>query len=202
MSGPAGLSRVPVSPTTFRRDPWLRSSGYHLATWSLLGLVLELRRLSPGEGAVTGSAGLLFLVAAAILTSLTHERRIGKMVGPAGPAGEAVWPGAGALWRTLLSALAAASALLVATQNAGMLFPLWCAGVGSGFWLWGRRAGFAWYEGLGLLMAVAAMVDVGLMWGEGGAAPGFRFAVLGLVLPGAGLLTSRRFLWFRPPAGD
>lgn len=199
MSGAGGLSPAPVSPTTFRRDPWLRSSGYHLATWSLLGLVLELRRLSPGEGAVTGSAGLLFLVAAAVLTSLTHERRIGKMVGPAG---EAVWPGAGALWRTLLSALAAASALLPVTGNAAMLFPLWCAGVGSGFWLWGRRAGFPWYEGLGLVMAVAALVDLGLLWKGGGVVvPGLRFAVLGLLLPGAGLLTSRRFLWFRLPPG-
>ncbi|MFN2378192.1 MAG: hypothetical protein ABR538_16810 [Candidatus Binatia bacterium] len=197
MSGRGGLAPGPVSPTTFRRDPWLRSSGYHLATWSLLGLVLELRRLSPGEGAAVGGAGLLFLVAAAVLTSFTHERRIGKM---AGPAGEAVWPGAAALWRTLLAALAAASALLLTTENAGMLFPLWCAGVGCGFWLWGRGAGFPWYEGLGLLMSVAALVDVGLLWAEGSAAPGFRFAVLGLVLPGAGLLTSRRFLWFRPPA--
>jgi len=50
---------------------------------------------------------------------------------------------------------------------------------------------------LGLLLAAAGLFDASFTAGMGAPSPAFRFAVLGLLLPGAGLLTSRRYLWFR-----
>lgn len=156
--------------------------------------MLELRRtVAPPDGAGEAAA-VVVIVGAGILTSMTHGRRIAKM---AGLPGEPVFAQAGAMWRLLLAALVAASAVLVSSSQAGDLFRLWMAGVGAGFAAWGRLAGFGWYAGIGLVMAASAAVDAMLPPG-GPAAVALRCGMLGLVLPAFALATNRRFLWFRP----
>ncbi|MFN2427645.1 MAG: hypothetical protein ABR587_14490 [Candidatus Binatia bacterium] len=178
-----------MDPVTFRRDRYLRTSGYHLATWSLVALVVELRLGHPAPAA----AVLAGLLAGATLTSFTHERRVGKM---AGAAGAAVYEGAGRMWLALFAVLGAATAALVLASRQEWLFGAWAAGVGLGFTFWGWKAGFAWYVGVGSTMLAASLADAAQVW-AGEPVLGFRVFVLGVALPALALLTNRRFLWFR-----
>jgi hypothetical protein len=178
-----------VDPVSFRRDPWLRTSGYHLATWSLVAFVLELRRATATED---GSAFLAVLLGGALLTSLTHERRIGKM---AGVAGAPLHPRIDVLWWSVIGAIVLGSVALHWIARAHWMFPMWMMLAGEGFLLWGMGVAFAWYRALGGAMIAAGVLDVAMMMLEAGTA--HRLVVLGVLLPAFGVATSRRFLWFR-----
>jgi len=184
-----------VTPAEFRRDRWLRSSAYHLSTWSLAAFVLAFRAEAvPEPFDSTGLAVAIVVLGGSVMSSLTHERRVGKM---AGVAGEAVYAGAGRMWTGVLGALAlAATALAMKTGRADGLYALGMVGVGTGFARWGRRAKFPWYLGLGASMIAVGALDAVLV-GAGGPARPLRLLVLGLALPVAALLTNRRYLWFR-----
>lgn len=179
-----------MDPGHFRGDPWLRSSGYHLATWSLVALVLDLRRAAPSG---TGAAGAILLVAAAVLTSLTHERRIGKM---AGPALVPVWDRAGQLWWSLLAGFVAIAVPLVTRGHGEWLVPVGLVLVGTGHLVWSRCVRMSWLAVIGAAAVAAALVDAAAT-ASGQAPLALRALVLGVVLPAAGLWTSRRYLWFR-----
>ena len=189
-----------MDPATFRRDPYLRTSASHLATWSLVGFVLELRLGGPESAGTPEGIVVAVLLAGAVLASLTHERRVGKMAGPAGPVGTASFEGAGRMWSGLLAALTAASALLLLASRPQWLFDAWTVGVGSGFAVWGWKAGFAWYTGLGLALVAVGAVDA-IVTAAGGSVLALRCLVLALALPAFSLVTNRRFLWFRPASG-
>lgn len=184
-----------MDPPTFRRDPWLRGSAYHLATWSLLLFVLDLRR-GAADAAVadTGLAGTIVLLGATVMTSLTHERRIGKM---AGPAAAPLWPGVAGLARGLAVGLVGTSAALAMAGRSDAIVTLWLSGVGAGLAAWGRRAAFGWYVGLGGATVAASLVDAGILLWRGFPSTGFRAAVLVVALPAAALWTNRTWLWFR-----
>jgi len=187
-----------LDPATYRRDPYLRSSAYHLATWSLMGFVLELRGSMPAASTDSPShlPVVVVLLAGAAMTSLTHERRLGKMVGPAGAA---VFDGAGRMWTGVLAVLVAASVLLLAASRPQLLFDVWVVGVGAGLAAWGSKAGFAWYLGLGAAMVAVGAVDVALR-SAGFPVLALRCALLAVALPVAALVTNHRFLWFHPPS--
>jgi hypothetical protein len=177
-----------VDPATFRRDAWLRSSGYHLATWSLAGFAIELRRATRAEDAAPGF--VILIAALALLTSLTHERRVGKI---AGIAGEPAWRHSAQLWRAMVCLLVAGSLAVMLASRQHLLFQVWMLVVGSGCVLWGRGTRFAWMSGAGGTMIAAGLLD--LAWPS----TALRLFVLGLVLPAAGLTASSRYLWSRPP---
>lgn len=177
-----------MDPAAFRRDPWLRTSGYHLATWSLVAFVLELWRDRPGE---VGAAQAVALVGGAFLTSLTHERRVAKM---AGIAGEPVYSETALVWRLVFVGLAASMAAMLAAPNMAALFPVAMCVLGIGFAQWGAGAGFPRFVWLGAFMVAAALLDVSL--GAAGSRL-IRQLVLGFALPAFGVATSRRYLWFR-----
>jgi hypothetical protein len=185
-----------MTPSEFRRDRWLRTSAYHLSTWSLTAFALALRaEFVPRALDATGAALAVALAAGSVLSSLTHERRVAKM---AGVAGEAAYAGAGRLWSALFGVLAVVAALLVGMGAAASLYAAAMLVVGTGFALWGRRAKFDWYFRLGLAMVSAGAFDLAVE-GSALAAP-LRLLVLGLGLPAAALATNRRYLWFRPEA--
>lgn len=135
----------------------------------------------------------MVLVAGAVLTSFTHERRVAKI---AGPAGEPVFAGAGRLWTVTLLVLGVASAVLAATDEAQWLFALWAAAAGAAFTLWGLRTRFRSYVALGLGLAAAGVLDASATAG-GSPLAGLRIFVLGVALPAAAIATNRRYLWFR-----
>jgi hypothetical protein len=181
-----------VDPALFRRDPWLRTSGYHLATWSLVAFVLELRRAAATDGG--DAAFLVVLLGGALLTSLTHERRVGKM---AGIAGAPLHPRIDVLWWSVIGAIVLGGLALHWIARPHWMFPMWMMLAGEGFLLWGMAVGFAWYRALGVAMIAAGLLDIAMMATGAGRWP--RLVVLGALLPAAGLVTSRRYLWFRAP---
>ncbi len=152
--------------------------------------MLELRRAAPHEG---GDFVVVALLAGALLTSSTHERRVAKM---AGIAGETVYAETALVWRLVLVGLVAAAAAAISAPNMGSLFPVAMVVAGIGFAQWGAGAGFAWFVRLGAFMVGAGLVDVTLGAGSPSSQT-LRLVVLGLALPAFGLETSRRFLWFR-----
>lgn len=150
---------------------------------------------SPDAGATaTVTAMAVVVVGASLLTSMTHERRVAKMVGPAG---EPVYAGAGRMWLGLFALLASTSVALLQSSRPEALFRVWMFGVGCGFAVWGSRAGFRWYLGLGVSMVAAGLLDLVLV-ATGGPVVPLRIFVLGLALPVTALLTNRRYLWLRP----
>ncbi len=188
---------------TFRRDRYLRSSGYHLAIWSLAAFALQYRLgLQPSGQGLSAFPFFVMLVGGSLMTSFTHERRVGKM---AGVAGEPVFAGAGRLWTMVFAALALVDSALVAAGLEIYLVPSWWLGVGAGFAVWGFRAGFGWYTGFGAALASAGMLDlIVLQTDPSGIAAGlhrviWRSLVLAVAIPAFALETNRRHLWYRRP---
>jgi hypothetical protein len=179
-----------LDPAAFRRDPWLRTSGYHLATWSLVALALELMRASTDD---PGVSRIVVLLGGALLISSTHERRVAKM---AGVAGNLVYEKTRLLWGFVALALLSTFVAATGAPNADPLFPVAMVIVGVGFAQWGAGARFAWFVGLGSAIVGAGLLDVVV---GPAVRPYWRMLVLGILLPGAGIETSRRYLWFRSP---
>jgi hypothetical protein len=184
---------------TFRCDRRLRSSGYHLATWSLAAFVLQLQLSraaeAGGSGLVPDRASLVAMavvvVAASMVTSFINERRVAKITGPAGVS---AYDGAGAMWRVVLGVLVLVTGVLLSQSRGWQVFDVWAFGVGGAYILWGTRANFPWFSRIGLLMVVAGLFDV-LMLSLGEPVTALRLLVLGVLLPAAALATNRRYLW-------
>jgi hypothetical protein len=179
-----------LNPAAFRRDPWLRTSGYHLATWSLVAFVLELVRTSDGAA---GMSSVVVLLAGGVLSSFTHERRVAKM---AGAAGDPVYENTALLWGLVALALISAGVAAAGAPVSDPLFPVAMVIVGIGFAQWGAGAHFPWFVGLGSAIVAVGLLDVAI---SAPARPYLRMLVLGVLLPAAGIETSRRYLWFRQP---
>jgi hypothetical protein len=202
-SGPASASAGASSGphpdrAAFRRDRYLRSSPWHLLTWSLAAFAFQWRMgLSP-HPLDPGLAGFAFaLVAGSLLTSHTHERRCGKMFGPAD---RPVFAGAGRLWTVVFAAMAAGSAAVLSAGRPLDLVTVWMGGAGLGFAAWGAFAGFRPWLLVGLALLVATALD--LAWsatpglvGEGLRRLWLRSAVLALFLPASAVFVIRRYGW-------
>ncbi len=183
-----------MQPEIFRKDRWLRTSAYHLASWSLAALVLDVRlRSAVTTTHATGIAAFVVIVGASLLTSMTTERRVAKMFGPAGAP---VFAGAGRLWLMVFAVLTSASVAIASAGRVEAVVTLWMFGVGAAFLFWGRTIGFSWYAGLGLALMAAGAID-SWMSATGGPVGLLRVFVLGLALPAAAILTNRRYLWLR-----
>lgn len=128
------------------------------------------------------------------MTGFTTERRIAKMVGPAG---EPLVAAAGQMWVLAIASLIVASTTLAIASLEELVVSIWLAGTGAMLVWWGRRADFAWYAGLGAMMLAAGLADAAVAT-TGGWRLGLRVLVLGLAIPAAAVATNRRFLWFRP----
>jgi len=183
-----------LQPEVFRKDRWLRASAYHLASWSFAALVLDVRLRSAGATTqATGIAALVVIVGASLLTSMTTERRVAKMFGPAGAP---LFAGAGRMWLVVFATLTSASIAIASAGRVEAVMTLWMFGVGAAFLFWGRTIGFRWYAGLGLALMAAGAVD-SWMTAVGGPVGLLRLFVLGFALPAAAILTNRRYLWLR-----
>jgi hypothetical protein len=182
-----------LTPSEFRRDPWLRTSAYALATWSLAGFLLEVRLRAAGTATEDGIAATIVIAGASLLASRTHARRVAKM---AGQAGEPVFANAKAMWRLIVAAALLLSVVAVRAGRTDLVFPLWMLAAGSGFAAWGRAVGLGWYVGLGALMAGIGLLDLLLSRGSF-AAYSLEMFTLGLLLPAAAIATNRQFLWIR-----
>lgn len=191
----------------FRRDPFLRTSAYNMATWALVNVLFSLPNYRLAAGAAWSPAcfGIysLGLLTAGIALSAVHERRVAKLVGPAGDALFA----AGRLWGPLLLVGTGGTALLVTAGRPQFVQPLWLLVVGSAYVIWGAATRFRLYQVLGGVLGVAGLVVLALQQTRPGAPP----SVLGLhvwnLTMGAfsfavAVTANRRYLWSAPAGGE
>jgi len=195
-----------MDSVSFRRDPFLRTSAYNMATWAVVNVLFSVPNYALAAGTAWSPSLLgtysLGLFAAGIALSAMHERRVGKLVGPAG---EALFP-AGKLWGPLLLIGFGGTVALVVSGRPQFIQPLWLLVVGSAYVVWGAATRFRLYQLLGGVLAAAGLAVLALQETRPGAAP----SVLGLHLwnltMGAfaltvAVITNRRYLWFAP-VGD
>ncbi|HYB98235.1 MAG TPA: hypothetical protein VEC57_03790 [Candidatus Limnocylindrales bacterium] len=186
----------------FCRDPFLRTSAYNMATWAVVNMALSVPSYAMAAGTAWAplSAGgyTLAFFAAGLIAGAVHERRVAKMVGPAG---DAVFPAA-RLWAPLLLIGFGGTIFLIATGRPALVQPLWLLAVGSAYAMWGWRTRLSLYRWLGLLLLVCGAFVASLQSYEVGAAP----AVLGLHVwnltmgvasVAIAIVVNRRYLWQR-----
>jgi hypothetical protein len=182
-----------LTPEAFRRDPWLRTSASHLATWSVAAVAVELLlRASPRISATT-VATVVAVAVAAIVASMTTERRIAKM---AGPAHEPIDPSAAPRFGLAIALLVTASLALVAASRADALPMLWLLGTGNSLVVWGSKLRFAWYVRFGVALVGAGVLEA-VLAASGERVIALHLIVMGIGVPVAAIVTNRRWLWIR-----
>jgi hypothetical protein len=189
-----------VTGAAFRRDRSLRASGYELASWGIVHLLLTLpawnalggRPWSPGAIA----ASTIALVGLALAASPLHRNRAGKLCGEAGPhvLVRPVW-----IWAPLAAAGLVLTATLVVDGAIGRLVPAWIALAGAGHAIWGAFT-IPEIRRLGIVLLVAAAIAAA---GDGRTI-GVGALVLWSLAMGAGWIATgvaihRRYLRSRPP---
>ncbi|MFQ5477194.1 MAG: hypothetical protein ACE5E4_01105 [Candidatus Binatia bacterium] len=191
-----------MDPTLFRRDRFLRSSGYLLGTWAVVNSLFSI----PAYAAATlhpWSAGALsvysvLLIAVGIVVSLLHERRLGKMLGAC--EGTPIFS-ADKLWGPLILTGFCTMAALIFFDLAQYVQPLWLVVVGGAYLVWGLAA-FRPYALLGAALLVAGLGVGSMQQAVGGAPPsliGLHLwnLTMGAVAMATALWVNRNFLWLK-----
>ena len=198
---------VLMDRASFRRDPFLRTSAYNMATWAVVNMLFSVPNYAMAAGAAW-SPGLLgtyslALFAVGIALSAIHERRVGKMVGPPG---EPLFP-AEKLWSPLLLIGFAGTVALIVSGRPQFIQPLWLLVVGTAYIVWGIGIRLRLYVVLGVVLALTGLAALAMQEPRSGAAP----SVLGLHLwnltmggfaLAVAVATNRRYLWFTPAEGN
>lgn len=127
-----------MTAETFRRDKFLRASGYNLCTWGAANLVIVLPAYAAARGTPwAGWAGalhsILCIVGASIVCGL-NDNRVQKLCGPAA---ENPVVDAGRIWLPLFAAGTIWTVIFLARGPVAYVQPLWMAVVGVGYLAWG-----------------------------------------------------------------
>jgi hypothetical protein len=197
-----------MTAAEFRSDPFLRTSGYGLMGWALVNMAFSLplyahsfgRPWSPGfEG---GYALVLILMGLAAVP--IHERRVNKMLGPAGGTSRFA---AAPFWIPLLLTGVATSVVLSMAGGPRLIFALWTGLVGLGYSIWGAGLRFREYQALGgtllsafvLILALQARAQIaGADQVSSTVAIHLWNATMGLASLVSGIVVNRRYLWLSP----
>lgn len=188
----AGLRRLrlEMTPEEFRRDPYLRASGYNLYLWGAVNLLVAVPALTASVGHRWGAAATTAWTAGAIvcgvLLSAMNDNRLRKMLpdvadAPAIPAGR--------IWGPLLTLGSVGTALAVFRGQVAYVQPLWMLVVGTAYWQWGSFT-LGEFRRLGQLLVGA------------GAASAWAIGVCGMpgeepsVVSGATWVVCMGILWF------
>ena len=128
-----------MTADTFRRDKYLRASGYNFYVWAIVNVLI----LWPVWSAVEGRPwpdwlGLVYpfaLIGIGLFLCGLNDNRVEKMVGPANA--DTVLD-AGSLWGPVFLGGVAFSAVLATRGPAALIQPLWLILVGAAYWVWGN----------------------------------------------------------------
>jgi hypothetical protein len=160
-----------VTPEAFRRDRFLRATGYNFYVWGAVNLLVTLPLLASLRGAPwpAWAAGLfpVAVIVAGVFLSGLNDNRVAKLCGEAA---EVPIVDAARLWGPLFLLAFVFTAIFIARGPAAYVQPLWMAVIGAGYLAWGSFtvAEFRW---LGRLLLAAAVVS-GLAIDPGALAPG------------------------------
>ena len=160
-----------MTAEAFRRDRFLRATGYNFYVWGAVNLLVTLPLLAAlrGEPWPAWAAGLfpIALIVAGIFLSGLNDNRVAKLCGEAA---EVPVVDAARLWGPLFVLAFGFTAIFIARGPAAYVQPLWMGVIGAGYLAWGSFtvAEFRW---LGWLLLAAAVVS-GLAIDPGALAPG------------------------------
>ena len=147
----------------FRRDKFLRASGYNLYVWGAANLLVVLPAYAAARGAPwPGWVGLLHTVVCIVGASVAcalNDNRVEKLCGPAN---ETPVVDAGRIWLPLLAAGTIWTVIFIARGPVAYVQPLWMAIVGVGYLSWGAFAvpEFRWFGGMLLACSAVSGISV------------------------------------------
>lgn len=152
-----------MSPETFRRDKFLRASGYNFYVWAVVNLLVTWPLWSALDGApwppVLGLVYLIVLMAAGVFFSALNDNRVAKMWGAPG---EAPVVDAAAFWGPTLLLGLVLTVLLSIRGPAAYIQAVWLLLVGAGYLAWGNFGvpEFRWFGGSLIVAGVVAALAV------------------------------------------
>ncbi|MGH7804136.1 MAG: hypothetical protein ACREQJ_07290 [Candidatus Binatia bacterium] len=160
-----------MTADTFRRDRFLRASGYNFYVWGVVNILVTAPLLAALSGhRWPGWAEALFpigLIVAGIALAALNENRVEKLVGP--PA-EVPVVDAARLWAPLFLLAIGFTAIFLVRGPAAYVQPLWMGVIGAGYLAWGSFT-IGEFRRLGALLVAAAIVS-GLAIDPGALPPG------------------------------
>ncbi|HYC55134.1 MAG TPA: hypothetical protein VEL28_09380 [Candidatus Binatia bacterium] len=173
-----------------------------MATWAIINMALSVPSYAMAAGTAWApiSAGgyTVAFFAAGLLAGAVHERRVAKMIGPAG---DAIFP-ASKLWAPLLLIGFGGTIALIATGRPALVQPLWLLAVGTAYAVWGWTTRLALYRWLGLVLFACGVFTASLQSFEAGAVPSILGLhvwnlTMGLASIAIAVAVNRRYLWAR-----
>ncbi len=152
-----------MTPETFRRDKFLRASGYNFYVWGAVNLfvtwpswaVLEGRPWRP----LAGLAYVIVLIVAGVFLTVLNDNRVGKMWGAptAAPVVDA-----SAFWGPLLGLALLLTVTLSVRGPVADVQPAWQLLVGAGYLAWGNF-GVPEFRALGRVLLGSGVVAMALV---------------------------------------
>ena len=190
-----------MTAEAFRRDRYLRASGYNFYVWGAVNILVTLPLLAAIAGARWPAWAEAFfpigmIVAGVVLAGL-NENRVAKLVGPAA---ETPVVDAALLWGPLFLLAIAFTVIFLVRGPAAYVQPLWMGVIGAGYLAWGSFTivEFRWLGGLLVAAALVSglAIDPGAL-PPGGASPfalGVWIVVTGLVWFPFGAYVNRTYV--------
>jgi len=128
-----------MTPEAFRKDRYLRATGYNFFVWAAVNLLVTLPLFSALGGRPWPDwLGLVYpiaLIATGIFLCVLNDNRVQKMVGDPAPVPVVE---AGSIWLPVLLLGILFTVLFVARGPVAFVQPLWLLLVGTGYLQWGN----------------------------------------------------------------
>jgi len=130
-----------MTPEAFRKDKYLRASGYNFYVWAVVNLLVTwpLFAALAGRPWPDWMAGLfpIVLIIGGIFVCVLNDNRVQKMCGDPSPQPIVE---AGAIWGPIFLIGLAFSVTFAVRGPAAYIQPTWLLLVGAAYWIWGSFA--------------------------------------------------------------
>jgi len=152
-----------MTADTFRKDKFLRATGYNFYVWAVVNVLIVWPVWSAVEGRPWAPLLTLFypigLIVLGSVICMLNDNRIEKMWGPAATA---PFVDAAAFWGPIFMIGLVLTIVLTVRGPAAYIQPVWLMLIGAGYWIWGSF-GIPEFRRLGqLLVAAGAVAGLGV----------------------------------------
>jgi hypothetical protein len=130
-----------MTPEAFRKDKYLRASGYNFYVWAVVNLLVvwplfDALRARPWP-ALLALLLPIALIGGGIFVCVLNDNRVQKMCGDPSP--EPVVE-AGAIWGPIFAAGLLFTVIFAVRGPAAYIQPTWLLLIGAAYWMWGNFA--------------------------------------------------------------
>ena len=144
-----------MTPEQFRKDKYLRASGYNFYVWAIVNVAVTWPLYAALDGSPwPGWLALLFpvaMIAVGTFVSALNDNRVEKMCGP--PASEPVVEAA-SIWAPIFLIGFVLTVVLSVRGPAGYIQPVWLLLIGAAYLMWGNF-GIPEFRWLGWVLVAA-----------------------------------------------